>query len=490
MNIFRRFRKYPGTPPEAQADYGIGGGGEQYSYPVDMPRSGYQVTDTFRRKQNLVRLRLLQEVNPLFNAIINSALINIIGSEDHLQIQIKSDDKVFSDEMEDMIDKWLSGKPETRGIYSGVDLFHRIFSEILVCGEAFFIFTDSGQIQLIEPELVDGMGEGIMDGIRFDDYDSPIEYRVGRYTESGLVSFENPRLISAENLVHKFIAPRISSVRGISPLTPSLDLLFRLNQIFRSEIRSWELISKIALLTIRKDGAERALFENSPNGTTDDGIYLENWSDEAMVFHGSPEEELRTLERNIPSKDFPQSLLTFLRVICSPLGLSPELVLSDFTKANYSQSRATAILTHRNLKRYQRIAKDIINQIVAWKIEDYSGDSEPPEYHTDIYLPKAFMLSTKEEVETLSDRVGTCISSHSEIAGEYGWDLEELLDVRAIEIQMAIQKSKEIEEKTGEHVPWQILSGISKLAESPKTIPGEEPSPTEEVKISNESEYK
>jgi capsid protein len=470
MNNFKIIDKRGKNDQRVHGDYGFGDGGVQYDYPQHMSnQAGFSISDSFYRKNILSRLRYINKTNPLFRAVINSALINIVGSDDFFNIQIRSEDKQWADEMEKQFHEWLEDEPETRGIYSGIDVFHKIIEEILVAGESFVIMTDRGQLQLIEPELCEGMENDFIDGIEFSD-DHPTKYRFGKYNKSGFVSFESPNIVDSDFVIHKFLNSRISSIRGESPLSSSIDLLFRLNKVMRSEIRSWEIISKIALLTLRKDGAERAAFENSDNGMTDDGIYLENWSDEALIFHGSPDEDLKTLERNVPNKNFPETITTFLRIISAPLGIAPELILSDFTKANYSQSRATAILTHRNLKKYQRIVRRIINDIVEWKIDEFNEEISIPEYKIDIFLPKAFMLSTLEEVETLSKKVSTSMASYSEVVGEFGWDSEELLNERKKEIINQIEISKEIKKQTGVDVPWQVLSGISKLAESPKSI--------------------
>ena len=437
--------------------------------------------DRFERTKILSVSRELYRTNYLYQSIIDAAINIIVGGEDNFNIQIRSDNKEFSDVTEQYISSWLNDSPDDRGMYTGVELLRVICTEILVTGEVFIIKLNNGKVQLIESELCGGQilsDDGYVDGILFDD-DKPIAYKFYSYNEIGMPDTEKYRVIDASDVIHVFVNPRISGIRGIPPLQSTFDLVFRLSDIVQSESISWEVISRIALIAQRKNGPQIAFEENQSNtNQTDFGSYIEDW-DIAKVFHADIEEDLRTLDRNIPSKDFGNTLMEFIRLIASPLGLPGEFVNCNFNRSNYSQSKASTLFAFRSGQKWQRRIKNIAIMIVNWKLTSVFGESLPV-YKVDVYLPRAIRLDEQKEIAATESKITSCLTTMQDAVSELGWDYAELIKKRKNEILQAINISKEIEKETGEKVPWQLFSGLGSVADSPKQLDMAQLNPNEE----------
>lgn len=446
------------------------------SYNLNHPDTYNTGSGIYQDRNDRVRIlsvsRDLFRKNYIYQSIVNSAVNTIVGGEDNFNIQIRCIDQAFSTNAEYFISDWLNSEPETRGIFQGIELVRAICTELLITGEVFIVKTNIGQVQLIESELCGGAyltDDEFIDGIRFKN-DKPVAYKFYSYNESGIPDQEKSRIISADNVIHIFVNPRISGIRGIAPLQTTFDLVFRLTDIIQSESISWEVISRIALIAQRKGGPQLAFDENQANTNTSQltGAYIEDW-DIAKVFHADLEEDLRTLDRNIPNKDFGNTLMEFIRLIASPFGLPGEFVNCNFNRSNYSQSKASTLFAFRSMQKWQKKIKFIIIKIVNWKLKEMMG-VELPDYKVEVYLPRALRLDEQKEIAATESKITSCLTTMQDAVSEMGWDYEELIEKRKKEIFQAIKVSQSLKEETGVDVPWQLFSGLGSVANSPKQL--------------------
>lgn len=437
--------------------------------PVTSDRSSGVRHDRQDRYKQVSAARDLHRNNYLFNAVINAVLNHMVGS-DEVNIQIRCKDQTFSDMAEKYIKGFINRRPETRNRFKGIQFWRAIATEILVTGESILLKTNNGQIQMIESELMGGAGLDNNDGIIFFD-DNPIRYKICSYGDDGFPNPENGTEVEAQYVIHHFHNPRISSTRGIPPMQPVFDLLLYLGDIISSEAISWDIISRVALIAERRDGPMLALDESEEDDRIPGG-YMEEWGD-ARVFHADIGESLSTLDRNVPNKNFGDTLLEFLRLAGSIFGIPGEFIVSNFSKSNYSQSKAATIFAARGIGYWQDILKNVIEDVVRWKIKSAYSVNTPPEYEVEIYLPGAIHFDPQKESTALTDKLSGGLTTMASAVGEFGFDYEDLLAERKAEIQKAINTAKEIEEESGVVVPWQLFSGLGNIAGSPRQIDAE-----------------
>lgn len=437
-------------------------------HPVTWDRGSAYSHDKSARYQQLSMARDLSRNNYLFKAVVNAVLNHLVGAE-HVNIQIRSDSQGFSEEAESYIKEWLKGKPETRNRYKNNHLWRAIAKELVVTGETIILKTNTGQVQLIESELLGGSGTDNPDGILFDG-DTPIKYFLRSYDpQTGQPDPATARDVNAQHIIHHFDNDRISGVRGIPPMQSIFDLLLHLGGIIKSEAQSWEIISRIALIAERNDGPALAFDESQYDPLT--GGYVEDM-DLARIFHADIGESLSTLERNVPHKNFGETLLEFLRLAGSIFGLPGEFIVANFSRSNYSQSKAATVFAHRGIQHWQGLLRETMEEVIRWKLATSYRD-ELPDYTIQIYLPGTIHLDPQKESSAITDRLSSGLTTMSAAVGEYGCDYEELLAERKAEIEKAIATAKEIEDSTGVTVPWQLFSGLGNIAGSPRQIDAE-----------------
>lgn len=437
------------------------------NHPVSTDRGSAVRHDISARREQLSMVRDLHRNNYLAGMVVNAVLNHMVGSDKDFNFQIRSENEEFSNAVEKYLKSWWNHKPETRGRYSGVQLVRALATELLTSGEVFLVKTNTGQVQIIESELVYGEEHEAIDGIIFT-FDFPSRYIIHSYGKDGYPTDENTKILDKQNVIHIFHNNRVSGIRGIPPLQPLFDLLMYLGDIISSEAKSWEIVSRVALIAERKDGPVLALTE-SEEDTQNPGGYIEDW-DFARIFHADLGEDLRSVDRNVPHKDFGTTLLEFLRLVGSIFGIPGEFLLSNFSKSNYSQSKAATVFAARGISYWQDLVKDILKEIFKWKINTAFNLSNPPEYEIEIFLPGAIHLDPQKESAALSDKLAGGLTTMADAVGEYGYDLEELIIKRKKEVLYAIKTAKEIEEETGETVPWQLFSGLPSIASSPRQI--------------------
>lgn len=438
------------------------------NHPVTHDRGSGYFHDRNNRYQQVSMARDLHRNNYLFGAVVNAVLNHLVG--DRINIQIRSDNHGFSDAAENYLRDFLSRTPETRNRFKNNQLWRAIATELIVAGEAIVIKTDSGQLQLVESELLGGLGVENVDGIDFDG-DAPAQYWLCSYDQWGTPDPSTQTPIKAQHVIHRYHNNRISGVRGIPPMQPIFSLLLYLNDIVKSEAKSWEIISRVALIAKRNDGPMLAFDESESDAMAPRG-YVEDW-DVARIFHADIGESLSTLERNVPNKNFGETLLEFLRLAGSIFGLPGEFIVANFSRSNYSQSKAATVFAHRGIQYWQEHLRAIIEDVVRWKIDTAFTTNEPPPYTVEVFLPGAIHLDPQKESSALSDRLAGGLTTMSAAVGEYGRDYEELLVERQSEIRKAIGTAKALEAETGVSVPWQLFSGLGNIAGSPRQIDAE-----------------
>ena len=235
------------------------------NHPVTHDRGSGYLHDRNNRYQQVSMARDLHRNNYLFGAVVNAVLNHLVG--DKINIQIRSDSHGFSDAAENYLRDFLSRTPETRNRFKNNQLWRAIATELIVAGEAIVIKTDSGQLQLVESELLGGLGVDNVDGIEFEG-DAPALYHLCSYDKFGNPDTSTQTPIKAQHVIHRYHNSRISGVRGIPPMQPIFSLLLYLNDIVKSEAKSWEIISRVALIAERNDGPMLAFDEAESDATS------------------------------------------------------------------------------------------------------------------------------------------------------------------------------------------------------------------------------
>lgn len=140
------------------------------------------------------------------------------------------------------VDLWAKLKTLVRAKTTDGEAFATFFTDPTVADEANAVTLN---LAPIECDRVESWTEAVAredetDGIRFDRYGHPVEYRILKYHPGDYRSIRNARgrageWVKAENVIHYFDALRPEQVRGVSDFVSALDIP-ALQKSYRSSV--------------------------------------------------------------------------------------------------------------------------------------------------------------------------------------------------------------------------------------------------------------
>jgi len=421
--------------------------------------------------------------NAIYGGMIQKAAENIAGSG--FGLQAKTGSPEWNAKAEAIWKTWWTeNSPEIKGLQSGPAVEEMVARELLLCGDVGAIKTDRGLLQLIEAEQIRGPSQ-MDDGIVKDSVGAPQTFYVAPYLKNinGAPSVADAKKISRADFLYLVRPERPSSIRGVPPAQAAFSMLHRINDVCDSEALAWQLLARMAVSITREAGPDMAYQES----TTDDSKDVEgdiaariHQIDAGIIFHGRPGEEVKGIDRNIPGKDFTASITTFLRFLGLPLGLPLEFILLDWTKSNYSQSRAILEQAHASFGKWQGLLEFGFHRpTYLWRISRAiaSGELKPiADWNRHEWIKPRFpWIDQLKEAQAMGTQIERSFATHAQVLKSQGLDREEVLSQRETEVQDAIERAKAIEKKTGVLVPWQLFAGLpvdAPAAAAPK--PGDE----------------
>lgn len=434
----------------------------------------------YDRPRLLAQSRWFYNNNAIYHGMIDRAVSYIVGTG--FTLQMNSASNPYNKKVEELWRRdWK--RPETRGLISGRKVEKMIARELLLCGDTGVIKTNLALIQLIEAEQIAGKAQ-LLDGIAKDDLGRPTRYYVSQY-KNGAVNRSTSKGIDPKDFLFITNPDRPSSTRSVPPAQAAFAMLHRINDVCDSEAISWQLLSRMAVAIIQEDGAELGYdtSKDDPNKSSsqDAGSLSTRLTelDYALIFHGKPGEKVEGIDRNLPGKDFPASIRMFLRLLGLPLGMPLEIVLLDWTKSNYSQSRAVLEQAYQTFNDWQTSIVDyFLTPIFEWKMVQWVGDgsvkvrARDGMKHTWI-SPTYPWIDQLKEAKAYGERVDRGFATHATVLKSLNKDRSDEMDARVLEVEDAIERAKKITEATGVDVPWQIFAGLTVKAAA--TVSGGNP---------------
>lgn len=383
-------------------------------------------------------------------------------------------------------------KPEARGLFSWREMERLVLLAVVNHGDHGGIHTNKKKFQLTEAEELGGpvaltrvsglgakKGERWEGGVLLDEVGAPKAYRIHGRNRHGIVTAGKGQRIEKELFTHLAHRDRSSQTRGVPVLTSVFSMAHRINDVCDSEAIGWQILSKLALMVTREGGPEQAYTESKEDA---DGVSAPpDWADrvseveEATIFHGKPGEAITSIDRNLPGKDFPESVRMFLRLIGLPLGMPLEVILLDYSKTNYSSARAALEQAYRTYICWQTFLMDgwhspLYRQWLRWEIEDGSlprskqlvadslGEVEPLHKWE---APKFPWIDQLKEAQAWGERLDRGLATQTQALASIGMGHEEWLAKRSAEIELAIQEAEKLNKKHPKaEVDWRTLAGI------------------------------
>ena len=430
----------------------------------------------YDRERLLNQSRYFYNNNAIYHGMIDRAVAYIVGAG--FTLQANSSNGNYNKKVEEL---WARDwkRPEVRGLISGRKVEKMVVRELLLCGDTGAIKTNLSLIQLMEAEQIAGKA-GSRDGIDKDPVGKPTRYWVCRY-KNGRVNRATATGVNPDDFLFITNPDRPSSTRSVPPAQAAFAMLHRINDVCDSEAIAWQLLSRLAVAITREDGpglgyGESKADPDKATGEIDGSLSTRLTElDYALMFHGNPGESVQGVDRNLPGKDFPASIRMFLRLLGLPLGFPLEITLLDWTKSNYSQSRAVLEQAYQMFSDWQMSLVDyFLTPLFEWKMGSWEAAGEIAIRARDglkhnWITPTFPWIDQLKEAQAYGARVDRGFATHAGVLKSLNKDRADEMDARVLEVEDAIDRAKKISERTGVDVPWQIFAGMEVKSPPPAT---------------------
>jgi len=402
--------------------------------------------------------------NAIYKGIVERFTAYTVGNG--FTLDAKTGDAEVDLTLERLWKDWMR-RADIREVLTASRLQRMLAKELAVAGDLGIIMVDNGQLQLVESEQISGPSNRCNDGIARDKINKPTQYFVTGYGRHGRRRLADAKPYTPDSFIFLTDPERPSAVRTAPPTQSAFPMLHRINDVCDSEAIAWQLLARLALSVQRDFGPEDAYNTSTADDTAGDDQWDQRVTEMgyALIFHCRPGEKIEGVNRNLPGKDFGQSITMFLRLLGLPLGLPLEIVLLDWTKSNYSQSRAVLQQAYQTFLGWQELLEDkFYDRVYRWKVGQWIRDGlvlDRPESYAHQWIKPSFpWIDQVKEAQAWGLSVDRGFTTHGAVCKSQGTERQAVVDAREKEIRDAIARARAIAGETGVEVPWQILAGM------------------------------
>jgi capsid protein len=273
---------------------------------------------------------------------------------------------------------------------------------------------------------------------------------------------------------------RPSCIRGVPLLQSAFAQIYRLAAICDAETLARQVQSRFAIASSRLGGPglgwteskrDPAIASNAQEGKITTRV---TEIPEAIIFHGEQGDEIKGIERTAPGAGFEETMSAFLRIYGQTIGLPLELITLNWTKSNYSQSRAVLeqafvrFLGHQALLRrnlHEPVYRWVIGRAIA------GGKLAPrPDWQKHDWIPPSFpWIDALLEAQAWGAKLDRSFATQAQVLKSLNLDPDAVLAQRVREIKRAIEEAKRIKAETGVDVDWHVLAGLAASVNPPGT---------------------
>lgn len=244
------------------------------------------------------------------------------------------------------------------------------------------------------------------------------------------------------NMIHLYSVQRPGQSRGVPLLAAVMSDLHALARYEEAEQVAARIAACFAL-AITKNDPGSAFQQLAEDATGKKREYLEP----GLISHLAPGENVVPINPTRPSSTFPDYVEHRVRRIGAGVGLPLELVLTDFSKTNYSSARAALLEARRTFRREQmHLASTVCQPIWEAVIEEavVKGEVKPPAdfwARKDLWLRASWTppgwgwVDPKAEVESSQLAIENNLSTLADECAAQGRDWNDVLRQRAREKQ-------------------------------------------------------
>jgi len=433
---------------------------------IDRLASGWTATnrtadEEIKRSLKIIRARAreLARNNDYAKKFLKLCVVNIVGPNG-IGVQNKAKDfngvldKLANDKIEEAWAEW--GKKENCDIsheLSWVDM-QRLFIETVARDGEILVRkirpSDNKfgfSIQLLEADHLNENfnreipnGNKIKMGIEFDNLNRRVAYYIAARHPGDYYSANKYERIFAEDIIHSYVKERPSQSRGIPWMHSAMTRLNMLGGYEEAELVAARVSSAKMGFYKTPTGEEYTGDTKTPEGNLVTEV-------EPGVFEQMPAGfEFQAFDPQHPAGNFDAFMKTTLRGIASGLCVSYNSLASDLESVNYSSIRAGSIEERDMWKMFQNwMIGNFCNEVFTdWlNMAMLTGAVVLPISKFGKFNQPKWQIRGWQWVDPLKDAkanidaINAGLKTRSMIAGEQGYDIEEIFEQLAVEKELA-----------------------------------------------------
>jgi lambda family phage portal protein len=404
------------------------------------------------------RARDLERNSDIAQAVITAFERNVVGSGMVLQVRIPGEDEL-SEEIEALWKEFCKAEHcDITGTQSLEEIEEMLVRRYVVDGGILIVkvnVPDSDfpfKIQIREVDELDPLAtpsgnNRIIDGVEIDQYNRPVAYHFKKYHNNIAIPGESVK-IDAKNVIfwRRKTSPR--QVREVSMLATAMMRIKDANQFIQAVSVKERVLACLSVF-IKKampSGPTGRVVNQQQKEYSYDGVTLSP----GMIGELNPGDEVQTVIPSGQASDTKEFITTLIRLIASGLGLSYETVSRDLSTVNYSSARQGMLEDRKTFKKMQKsLIRNVLTPIYLEfldslfltgkiKVRDYLENRS--KYTAHVWIPPGYTwIDPLKEVNANKVALESNQDTLARICAERGEDWREVIEQRAIELQMIQQ---------------------------------------------------
>ena len=385
--------------------------------------------------------------NTLAAGLIQTMMDNVVGSGHRPQARTDSDE--WNDKAEVWFADWAENRADVRGVMSFGEMQRLLYGSSKRDGDIGLEFVDDVSLMAWESEWIatarhDAFGKNIVNGVEMDSFGRPVNYWIAsEHPSSAFVSEANP--IPADKFLLFYRPTRFTQTRGAPILSAVIDELDHLERYRNATVVAAEMAACTGLV-YTTDPIDIFNSNSTPgvddeSGATGDDEQVIEFSP-GMQLHLRPGEGVEQIKPEHPTNAFDTTIDTIARFVGRHMGLPLELIMLNFSRSNFSNTRAALLEAHRTFeaeqKWFQRYLRQIWKWVIAGAIERGELEAHPQFMLHEWIAPGWAWVDMKAEIEADLAAIDNNLTTAARvIAKRTGEDLQTTYKARAREKKLA-----------------------------------------------------
>jgi lambda family phage portal protein len=424
LNAVERLGAYPQSEP-GRRDGEVRARGASPDWTLELQYDRRKVVD---------RSRELERTNVLAEGLLSRSTESVVG--DGFPLQMDSGDEAFDDEVEARWNDWCENDADYRKLLTFSDILGILYRSKMRDGDVGAVLMADGSLRIVESdEIASPTGSSttpnMVDGIELDRAGRPIAFHVFDWDPNVHWSDRRQALtrlvrVPAEQVVFLARRLRAGQTRG---MTAFVNLFWILEQVMDS-IEAVTVAMRMAAcfgLLIKQHGP----MVNLQTGTDSSGRTKSQLNLEPGMFKRlEPGEEIEQIQPLHPGSNFDNHVQGLIRLAGIPFGLPLEVVLRDFTKSNFSNTRAAMLQAWHTWRRHQDELKRVCSKIFMWKLLNWYPGLSPEQCKHSWQAPGWAWIDPVAEVQSAMLSIDAGFDSPQRVISRMGGDWKAILKER------------------------------------------------------------